>query len=180
MRKSVNWPFWLVVAVMLAVTIYWNSQHVWRACWALEWFPLAQIIFFKLTEREFSTCPVERVPANATNLTTKMSLYWLTISRFWNLKFKSLANEKTVLTRPVERDLCSSIFRNACWDSAGLASFICWNDVNTSNVNIIWQLEVAGQYLYLSKSFVPGVHLPEQTRQEAAGRHRLYVPEKQK
>jgi len=82
-----------------------------------------------------------------------------------------------VLTRPVRRARSSSIRINACWDKAGLANFICSNDVNTSNLNSIWQLAVAGQYLQLIKSLIPGVHLEEQLGQHTAGRHRLYGPE---
>lgn len=49
-----------------------------------------------------------------------------------------------VLTRPVQWARCSSIRINAFWDVAGLANFICSNDVNTSNLNRVWQLAVAG------------------------------------
>jgi len=72
---------------------------------------------------------------------------------------------KSALTRPEQRDGCSSIRRNACWDKAGLANFICSNDVNRSNLNSIWQLVVAGQYLHSSKSLTPGVHLEGQSGQ---------------
>ncbi len=84
---------------------------------------------------------------------------------------------KRVPSRSVESDLCYSILKYACWDKAELVSFICSNDVNTSNVNIIWQLVVAGQYLHASKSFMSGVHLLEHRQHDKAGRCRSYVPE---
>ena len=80
------------------------------------------------------------------------------------------------LTRPVLRDLCSSILRNACCDSAGLANFIASNDVNTSNLKRSWQLVVDGQYRHPSRSFSPGVQLYLQLGQHTTGRHKLYGP----
>lgn len=69
----------------------------------------------------------------------------------------------------MQRVQCSSILRNACLDKAGPANFFCSKEVNTSNVDNVWQL-VAEQYLYSSL----GVYLQGQDGQQE---DRVYVPE---
>ncbi len=159
---------------MFSITICRYSQHVWCACWAFKGFHQAHILFLKTAEGKFSKDSVEGITTNTTHLERRMILFWLI--KVFEVRNSKMLQMKTVLTRPVQSDRCSSIFRNACWDNAGLANFICSNDVNTSNLNSIWQLAVAGQYLYSSKSLIPGFHLQEQIGQHILGRHRLYAP----
>lgn len=159
---------------MFSITICRYSQHVWCACWAFKGLHQTEIFFLKIAEGKLSKNSMEGITTNTTHLEKRTVLFWL-IKDFevWNSKTLEI---KRALTRPVQRDRCSSILRNACWDKAGLANLICSNDVNTSNLNSIWQLVVAGQYLYSSKSLIPGVHLEEQSGQHIQGRHRLYGP----
>lgn len=139
---------------------------VWCVCWAFKGLHQAQI-FLKVAENKLPKDSVE-------GIISRRMVFWL-IKDFEVCNSNTL-EMKTALTRPVRRDRCSSILINACWDKAGLANFICSNDVNRSNLNSIWQLVVAGQYLYSSKSLIPGVHLEEQSGQLIHGRHRLYGP----
>ncbi len=68
---------------------------------------------------------MEGITTNTNCLERGMVLFWL--MKVFEVRNSKMLQMKTVLTRPVQSDRYSSILRNACWDNAGLANFICSN-----------------------------------------------------